>query len=675
MKRVLLAAAAMSLITFCGCVDRAKTAPAKDPQDSVKGGEAKTVAPSPTLPVLPATSVSKAAEADEEEFQAEGAVVWHLSPEDAVLRLAHGKSELVVTAHQGRASTRVPVGFYTVEVTAPGFIGMRRRMALGGTATNHVVSLEPVPPPPPEPDAEAVAKADPAPVSVPYFPKRNKLRNLTLSAQEESVSSSPAGTSEPVSAPAAEAALEPVAEPSAVTSAPEGDAVLAAVETAPAPAPEAALEPVAEPSAVTSAPEGDAVLAAVETVPAPAPEAAPEPVAEPSAVTSAPEDDAVLVAVDAVPAPAPEAAPETVSEPSAAISEPLVDAVTAPVVATASVPKTLPDPAPAPQTQFVRILLKSTVPGDDGLATTPKTLLVGGDVRSIPGETLTLPYAEVAGQPLIVHAKNYDVSMPSLEGESVPLPRAVAPGDRDGTATLVYWASPHRSAIRFHGMDAKTEIWDLSTGARRADYDPETQMLTDWPPYASGKVQARRRGRQPQILDIGSLAPNSVADCDVDLRSLPVYGMQGDRCRIDLGGGCNLLLVWVPGGVVSKTKATENTIAQALTIPRGFWLSERPVSQREWMALVGFPESVPDSPMEIARPRFVEFSEALHTAEPRMTARLPRRAELLRAAQCGVAGISPDAELTLPSHTDVVAGRPAGIFHVVLSMELPRPEK
>lgn len=598
MKRVLLAAAAMSLITFCGCVDRAKTAPAKDPQDSVKGGEAKTVAPSPTLPVLPATSVSKAAEADEEEFQAEGAVVWHLSPEDAVLRLAHGKSELVVTAHQGRASTRVPVGFYTVEVTAPGFIGMRRRMALGGTATNHVVSLEPVPPPPPEPDAEAVAKADPAPVSVPYFPKRNKLRNLTLSAQEESVSSSPAGTSEPVSAPAAEAALEPVAEP----------------------------------SAVTSAPEGDAVLAAVETVPAPAPEAAPEPVAEPSAVTSAPEDDAVLVAVDAV-------------------------------------------PAPAPQTQFVRILLKSTVPGDDGLATTPKTLLVGGDVRSIPGETLTLPYAEVAGQPLIVHAKNYDVSMPSLEGESVPLPRAVAPGDRDGTATLVYWASPHRSAIRFHGMDAKTEIWDLSTGARRADYDPETQMLTDWPPYASGKVQARRRGRQPQILDIGSLAPNSVADCDVDLRSLPVYGMQGDRCRIDLGGGCNLLLVWVSGGVVSKTKATENTIAQALTIPRGFWLSERPVSQREWMALVGFPESVPDSPMEIARPRFVEFSEALHTAEPRMTARLPRRAELLRAAQCGVAGISPDAELTLPSHTDVVAGRPAGIFHVVLSMELPRPEK
>ena len=329
-------------------------------------------------------------------------------------------------------------------------------------------------------------------------------------------------------------------------------------------------------------------------------------------------------------------------------------------------------PAPAaepvgPRTQFVRVLLESTLAADDGLASAPKTLSIGNETRSFRGVTMTLPYAEVGNRPIQVRIRNYDVFAPAAN------PGAIAHADApDGIATLIFRAVPHPAKIRFPKLPENAEIWDPSMGRPRPDFDARTRTLSRWTPGAVAPVQIRCRGMRPLTLDLGPLPAGGTADCAAELLSLPVYGKPGDRCALDLGGGCDLALAWVPGGPVNEPPAPGTRPAPARILPRGFWLSETPVTWRQWTALAGL-QSPPngDRPVEIARPRFAEFAMALQSAVPRLSVRLPSRIELLRASQSGIGGIAPGSELTVQSSADATPIRPAGSFHVVLAAGLP----
>ena len=678
MRRLLTGAMALAvLIPLCGCGGRSDGDEAKKPaapaeQPPAAGPTVPRPAPPrlPSVPKLPAPAKSESS-----EFQEQGQVEWTLSPENAVIRISHGKTTTVVTAELGRATTPVSIGFHTVEVSAPGYETWIRRMALGGSTTSHVVTLQPLPP---EPDPSTIAEATPppAPEETPYFPKRENLRKLELPdidpiatiaqipAAEPAVESVPiAAAGEPIPAPLPPPEM-PTAEP-AVESAP----IASAVESVPMPLPPPEM-PSAEP-AVESVP----IAAAGEPIPAPLPP--PEmPTAEP-AVESVP----IASAVEPVPAPLPP--PEMPSAEPAVESVPIASAVK-PVPATLpppempSAPPPIPVPAvlsPAPpaaepvgpRTQFVRVLLESTLAGDDGLASAPKTLSIGNETRSFRGVTMTLPYAEVGNRPIQVRIRNYDVFAPAAN------PGAIAPADAsDGIATLVFRAVPHPARIRFPKLPDNAEIWDPSMGRPRPDFDARTRTLSRWTPGAVAPVQIRCRGMRPLTLDLGPLPAGGTADCAAELLGLPVYGKPGDRCALDLGGGCDLSLVWVPGGPVTEPPTPGARPFPARILPRGFWLSETPVTWHQWTALAGL-QSPPNGnrPVEIARPRFAEFAMALQSAVPRLTVRLPSRIELLRASQSGVGGIATGSELTLQSSADATTPRPAGTFHVVLAAGLP----
>ena len=633
------------LIPLCGCGGRSDGDEAKKPaatadQPAAAGPSVPRPAP-PRLPSVP--KLPDPAKPEPSEFQEQGQVEWTLSPENAVVSISHGKTTTVVTAELGRATTPVSIGFHTVEVSAPGYETWTRRMALGGSTTSHVVTLQPLPP---EPDPSTVAEAPPppAPEEVPYFPKRENLRKLELPDIDPiaTIAQLPAPPAPPPPQP-------PPPEPPLQQLPAESVPIASAVPTVPAPLPPPEM-PSAEPPPQQLPAESVPIASTVPTVPAqlPPPEM---PSAEP-AIKSVPIVSPIVSTVPTAPAPAP--------QPEMPLAPPPIPVPTAPSPAPATEPA-------GPRTQFVRVLLESTLAADDDLASAPKTLSIGNETRSFRGVTMTLPYAEVGNRPIQVRIRNYDVFAPAAN------PGAIAPADAsDGIATLVFRAVPHPAKIRFPKLPENAEIWDPAMGRLRPDFDARTRTLARWTPGAVAPVQIRCRGMRPLTLNLGPLPTGGTADCAAELLSLPVYGKPGDRCALDLGGGCDLALVWVPGGPVSEPPAPGARPAPARILPRGFWLSETPVTWRQWTALAGF-QSPPngDSPVEIARPRFAEFAKTLQSAVPRLSVRLPSRIELLRASQSGVGGIAPGSELTIQSSADATPLRPAGTFHVVLAAGLP----
>ena len=101
------------------------------------------------------------------------------------------------------------------------------------------------------------------------------------------------------------------------------------------------------------------------------------------------------------------------------------------------------------------------------------------------------------------------------------------------------------------------------------------------------------------------------------------------------------------------------------------------MTRRQWRAALGGigadGAGRPDGdPVSIARTGFGAFAQSLMAAEPRMTVRLPRAAELLLAAKTGLSGVKPATELIQSASGET--GRPAGAFHVVVGMQLaPAP--
>ena len=304
------------------------------------------------------------------------------------------------------------------------------------------------------------------------------------------------------------------------------------------------------------------------------------------------------------------------------------------------------------------------MPGDTGFFSEPMTLSIGGLVRRIDAAGFALNYADIGNAPITVRVRNYDVSGPA----AAP---AVSPA---GVAHLVYRATPHPVSIRFPDLDPEAVPCNAATGRPVAGYDPATRTLRAVPAHTPLDLVIRRRGHRIQTFRVEPQKPGAkVAFSDVRSLPLPAYGRKGDRHVIDLGDGTGLSLVWVPGGPVEDPSRRGSVV----TVPRGFWISEHPVTRRQWRAALGGigadGAGRPDGdPVSIARTGFGAFAQSLMAAEPRMTVRLPRAAELLLAAKTGLSGVKPATELIQSASGET--GRSAGAFHVVVGMQLaPAP--
>lgn len=300
------------------------------------------------------------------------------------------------------------------------------------------------------------------------------------------------------------------------------------------------------------------------------------------------------------------------------------------------------------------------MPGDTGFFSEPMTLSIGASVRRIDAAGFALAYEDIAGERLAVRVRNYDVNGP------VAAP-AISPA---GVAHLVYRATPHPVSIRFPDLDAEAIPCNAATGRPIAGYDIATRTLRAVPAYTPLDIVIRRRGHRVQTIHVDAQKPGAkVSFPDVRSIPLPAYGRKGDRQVIDIGNGTGLSLVWIPGGRVDNP-AMRGAVD---TVPRGFWISEHPVTRRQWRTALGGigvdGSGRPDGdPVSIARTGFGAFALSLMAAEPRMSVRLPHAAELRLASASGLRKVNPAAELTLvdPGEPE----RPGGPFHVVIAMGL-----
>ena len=359
---------------------------------------------------------------------------------------------------------------------------------------------------------------------------------------------------------------------------------------------------------------------------------------------------------------------ETTPPPPPAQTSPVAD------VASAEPDVEEPSPPPPPQqqladdallpTRLVRGVLESTVAGDTGLFSEPMTLSIGTLVRHIDAGGFAINYDDIGDAPISVRVRNYDVRGPA----AAP---AVAPA---GVARLVYRATPHLVSIRFPDLDAVAVPYSAATGRPLLGYDASTRTLRAVPPYMPLDIVIRRPGHRIQAVHVDPQKPAArVSLSDVHSIPLPAYGHKGDRQVIDIGDGVDLSLIWVPGGQVEEPSGRGTVV----TVPRGFWISERPVTRRQWRAALGgiLPDKSgrPDGDfVSIARTGFAPFAQSLMTVEPRMAARLPRVAELRLAAQAGLRNVNPAAELTLADPG--APERATGVFHVVVAMRLDPPQ-
>ena len=648
------------VLALCAACGRQKP-PAPDPSAPTPA----QAAPIPALPVpvLPAPKAT-APQSDEERLLGENSVWWNIQPTGAVLRIRGTRSDLVVTALTERVETRVATGFYTVEISAEGYETWTRRTPLGGSSTNQTVTLFALPPPPPpKPAVDPSALAAAAPKPAPFFPER-EVRDLRKALEESEVQSSKSEVQSPKSEVAsAEPPSMAVEEPSVAVETPVAPPVEpASVAQSASPVPPPSERGVAQ-SAGGSIP-GAAHTAPQDSEPPPA-----TPVEPASVAQSAPHDPPPSgrgVAQSAGGRTRPEGAQDSESSPAPAVvvAVPQDQSVANPVppdsaLRTSDLGLGTLDSTLLP-TRLVRGSLESTAPGDTGFFSEPMTLSIGALVRRIDAGGFALAYEDIGGAPITVRIRNYDVRGP------VAAP-AVSPA---GVAQLVYRATPHPATIRFPDLDAEAIPCHAATGRPVAGWDPATRTLRAVPAYTPLDIVIRRRGCRIHTVHVEPQKPGAkVSFPDVRSIPLPAYGRKGDRQVIDLGDGTGLSLVWIPGGRV-ENPAVRGAVD---TVPRGFWISEHPVTRRQWRAALGGigadGANRPDGdPVSIARTGFGAFAQSLMAAEPRMSARLPHAAELRLAAASGLRKVNPAAELTLADPGE--PERPGGPFHVVIAMGL-----
>ena len=293
-------------------------------------------------------------------------VWWTIQPTGAVLHIQGMHLDIVATAETSRVETRLPMGFYTAEVSAEGYETWLRRTPLGGTSTNQTVTLFLLPPKPLPSPAEVADSSDTKPL--PYFPQRTNLRKLTLDEPPVTVAETrsqatpelPEPSFPTAPAPVAQPLPEPTAEPVAAIDIPSPAAEIAPAGQIPS-APVVQIPPASpvEPVTAIDIPSPAMEIAVVDAS-MPAGQPSPEPpTAEPSvpapaagvALAAAPIGIALPApTAEPPPAPLPVAIPDIETFLDAQPEPAPAPAEATPAVAAAVLPAVEPTPAPEPAT-------------------------------------------------------------------------------------------------------------------------------------------------------------------------------------------------------------------------------------------------------------------------------------------------------------------------------------
>ncbi len=141
-------------------------------------------------------------------------VWWTIRPTGAVVRVSGAREVHAVTTSTERVGMTLRTDFYDVEVSHPDHRTWSRRMALGGSATNHLVSLAPRTVPPDEP----LVTTPPPPVEPARQPppaRRELTLEALLAARDTAPTTAPPGPAVPSAAdsPVPPDAVQPVERP------------------------------------------------------------------------------------------------------------------------------------------------------------------------------------------------------------------------------------------------------------------------------------------------------------------------------------------------------------------------------------------------------------------------------------------------------------------------------
>lgn len=356
------------------------------------------------------------------------------------------------------------------------------------------------------------------------------------------------------------------------------------------------------------------------------PAAAETPVTVPAAPVppERPAEVSVVVAPVSVPPTAPAVVAPAAPRPAPPVPRPPVVTIATP---------SAPAPVVAALPSVVRVVVSSTVPNDEAIAAAPKHLQVGaGDIRPVHGLTAELPRSAFGARPVVLRIARYDVT---------PLSQALPPANADGVAELRFHAVPHPVTVRLTDLPPNAEVWNLSGNTRthRLSSASRPLLLT---PFQDYDVEVRAAGYQPARLALRGTAPGeALPDVPVRLLPPPYSARPGQRCRIDLGNGLDLELVWVPGGRLTMTDprfaGTPPDVTVA-TVPRGFWMAATEVSHAQWNAVMGVrgDEAAGGLPRaNVAWDEANQFAQRLARLVPRSSVRLPSEPEWELAARGG----------------------------------------